>query len=245
MRTVGVDLAAEPTNTAVAIVDWSGGTATVVSVRVGQDDDHVLAAISEATRVGLDCPLGWPDPFIDFLIAQRGGSVSAPTDLAGRRLLAYRETDRAVTALTGLRPLSVAADRIGHAAMRAAGILAKLAESGQPVDRGGDGLVVEAYPAAALKQWGFPHSGYKQGRNLEVLERQVDALRRRLPGLDLADHATLCRRSDDAFDAVVCALIARSAALGKVCRPDSRQAELARTEGWIVVPTCELTALVG
>jgi hypothetical protein len=56
-------------------------------------------------------------------------------------------TDEAVRAETGLIPLSVAADRIGHAAMRCAGLLAQLARRGQSVDRCGRGVVVEVYPA--------------------------------------------------------------------------------------------------
>ena len=47
---------------------------------------------------------------------------------------------------TGLTPLSVAADRIGLTAMRAAGTLSRLAAEGRPVDRAGNGIVVEVYP---------------------------------------------------------------------------------------------------
>jgi hypothetical protein len=48
-------------------------------------------------------------------------------------------------------PLSVATNRIGLAATRCAGLLARLAADGRPVDRAGTGVVVEVYPAAALK----------------------------------------------------------------------------------------------
>ncbi|MEO6713138.1 MAG: DUF429 domain-containing protein [Mycobacteriales bacterium] len=78
-----------------------------------------------------------------------------------RAFLANRETDRAVHQAVGLWPLSVAADRIGLAAMRAAGLLADLADAGRAVDRAGTGVVVEVYPAASLKVWGLPHKGYK------------------------------------------------------------------------------------
>jgi predicted nuclease with RNAse H fold len=243
VRTVGVDLAAEPKRTAVATVDWSAGRAALASGVVGQTDDDVIAAMTGAQRVGLDCPIGWPEPFVEFLLAHRQGERLTATDLAGRRRLAFRETDRVVTALTGLRPLSVSADRIGHAAMRAAGLLARLAAEGQPVDRSGAGLVIESYPAAALRQWGLGYRGYKRGddASLGVL---VDALCGRLGGLDLGDYDGLCRSSHDAFDAVICALIARAAALGLVCRPSEEQVALARVEGWIAVPTCDLADLL-
>jgi hypothetical protein len=82
------------------------------------------------------------------------------TSLVRRRRLAYRATDRAVREATGLQPLSVAADRIGLTAMRAAGLLAGLATAGQPVDRTGSGIVLEVYPAASLYSWGLSHREY-------------------------------------------------------------------------------------
>lgn len=243
MRTVGVDLAAEPTKTAVAVIEWSARGAAVVTLVVGADDAAIVSAATGATKLGLDAPLGWPEPFLEFLQAQRDGTALPPTDLAGRRRLAFRETDRAVTALTRLRPLSVAADRIGHAAMRAVGLLAVLGASGHPTDRDGSGFVLESYPAAALKRWGLPHTGYKGADNATLRAALVMDLQRIAPQLHLGEYADLCRVSDDAFDAVMCALIARAAALDAVHRPTPEQARLAVTEGWIVVPDCEIAAL--
>ncbi|MEV1178857.1 hypothetical protein [Nonomuraea sp. NPDC049784] len=54
---------------------------------------------------------------------------------AWRRDLALRVTDQVVHQQTGLTPLSVSADRIGHATMRCAAPLAELARRGRPVDR--------------------------------------------------------------------------------------------------------------
>lgn len=243
MRTVGVDLAAEPAKTATAVIEWSDRTASAV-VRRDQTDDDIVALVGDADRVGLDCPIGWPDSFVEFLSAQRDGGQLPPTDLAGRRLLAYRETDRAVTTLTGLRPLSVSADRIGHAAMRAVGLLSRLGASGHDVRRDGQGLVIESYPAAALKVWGLSHRRYKGRDQLDALGRMVDELVLALPGLDLGAAEAVCRRSDDAFDAVICALIARAATLGLVHSPNAEQSPRAATEGWIVVPDCALGDLL-
>jgi hypothetical protein len=116
-------------------------------------------------------------------------------------------------------PLSVAADRIGHAAMRCAGLLAQLAGQGQPVDRCGRGVVVEVYPAASLKPWRLPHRGYKQPRNAQALEDLIDGLLAAAPWLDPGPHESLCRSSYDAADAV----IARVAQQGLATRPDVLQ----------------------
>lgn len=68
-----------------------------------------------------------------------------------RRTLARRATDLHVSqVLPGAVPPAVGADRIAAVAMRAAGLLAALAEAGKPADRAGAGLVVEVYPAAAF-----------------------------------------------------------------------------------------------
>ncbi|MDP3275231.1 MAG: DUF429 domain-containing protein [Deltaproteobacteria bacterium] len=50
-----------------------------------------------------------------------------------------------------------------------------------------------------------------------------------------ADHAT-CTATDHALVALVCALVARAAALGKVHPVPDEHHEAARTEGWIALP---------
>lgn len=143
-----------------------------------------------------------------------------------------------------MRPLSVAADRIAAVAMRGAGLLGALAACGAPVDRAGGGMLIETYPAAALRQWGLPYQGYKGPRNLVALDAVAAALLRGAPWLDPADHDALLRRSDDAFDAVVCALVARAAAAGAVSAPSGPgQTSSAGREGWIVLPAGPLGGL--
>lgn len=246
MLTVGVDLAAEPERTAIAWIDWSAGTAVVRDLVLGADDDHVIEAIMQADKAGIDCPLGWPAPFVEFVSAHHAGDAAAPEDVAGRdwrRQLAFRLTDLAVRKETGLVPLSVAADRIGHTAMRAAGLLARLARQGCPVDRRGDGVVVEVYPAASLRQWGLPCRGYKREKNLANLGELVDQLQAAADWLALGFYETVCRSSDDAVDAVIAALTARAAARGLATRPDHEQGMVARTEGWIALPISRLNEL--
>jgi predicted nuclease with RNAse H fold len=185
MLTVGVDLAAQPEGTAIACLDWSPGRASVRSLVVGAHDDQIVEAIRQADKAGIDCPLGWPVLFVEFVTAHQHGNVRIPPDLLGRdwrRRLAYRLTDLAVHETTGQRPLSVAADRIGHTAMRAAGLLARLAADGHPVDRTGTGVVVEVYPAASLRRWGLPYRGFKGPKNFTPLGDLVDRLRRAARG---------------------------------------------------------------
>ena len=190
MQTVGVDLAAQARKTAVAVVEWHAGRAVVERVAVGQDDAQILELIASSAKAGIDCPLGWPGPFIDFLVAQRDGRPLPPTDLAGRRALAYRVTDLAVKADTGVLPLSVAADLIGHTAMRAVGILSQLAATGVPIDRAGAGLVVEAYPAAALRRWQLYRPRYKGPASRPVREELVHDLFAALPALQIGAPET-------------------------------------------------------
>lgn len=162
-----------------------------------------------------------------------------------RHKLAYRTTDDAVRRLTGLVRLSVAADRIGHTAMQCAGLLVQLALEGRVVDRRGGGVVVEVYPSASLKQWGLPHRGYKAAANQPNLAVLVDALLQAAPWLSLDEYGSICRKSDDALDAVLAGMTARAALLDLVTAPSLEQADVAAIEGWIALPTSELRALKG
>jgi len=197
--TVGVDLAAEPAKTAVAWLDWSPTGVFVRDLVLGADDDQLVRALKKADKAGIDCPLGWPQKFVAFISAHQTGNVAVPEEVAGRdwrRQLAFRVTDQAVRDATGLVPLSVAADRIGHTAMRCAGLLAR---EGQPIDRCGKGVVVEVYPAASLRQWGLKHRGYKGAINIGNRAQAIDALLAAAPWLTLGQHEDACRRWDDAL----------------------------------------------
>lgn len=243
MRTAGIDLAAEAARTAVATVAWDAGAAVVEGLALGADDDVVITAVTSAAAAGIDCPLGWPDSFVDLVVAHRDGTFEAPSSSGRdwRRSLTLRATDLQVHSRTGLTPLSVSADRIGHAALRLAAILAALQGRGVRCERDGSGRVVEAYPAAALKLWGLPHRGYKRRVGIEALDRLVTALLASAPWLDLGRFEQLCRTSDDALDAVLCALVARAAAQGATQSPSD--VALARREGWIHLPTGPLEQL--
>lgn len=246
MLTIGVDLAAADRRTAMATVEWLSDRAVVRDLVLDVGDVRIVEASRDADKVGLDCPLGWPEPFVALVTAHQSGHVTAAEGVGAgcRRRLAYRQTDEVVREETGIIPLSVAADRIAHAAFRCAGLLSMLAAAGQDVDRCGDGKIVEVYPAAALSRWRLTHRGYK-GRGRQVQHGDlVTALCAATPYLDLGAFEALVRRSHDAFDSVIAALIARAAAIGTATRPDERQRTIARSEGWIALPTCPLSGLI-
>lgn len=231
---LGIDLAASPATTALARLDG----ATLTHLEVGVDDDRIVELADGTTKIGIDCPLGWPRAFVEFVTNHQAGRPTAPADtIAARRALAYRDTDLWVAAHhPPLRPLSVSADRIGHAAMRAAGLLARLGET----DRSGAARVVEVYPAASLQRWGLPFRGYKGADAVELRSASVSAL---AAVFDLGPHAALCLASDHALDAVVAAASARAVQVGRATRPDDRRLAAARIEGWIAIPTGELAEL--
>ena len=240
MRTVGVDLSAEARGTGLAAIEWSEDGARLLHVQVGASDRTVLETVQGADQAAIDCPLGWPEPLVDFLIAHRAGRALTPNGLSGlewRRTLARRATDLHVAQVVpGAVPLAVGADRIAAVAMRAAGLLALLADAGTPVDRTGAGPLVEVYPAAALRLWGLTSRSYKGPGNRAALNQLVDQLQAALPTLDWGAHADTCRSSDDALDAVVCAILARAAQLGLTSGPPIGLAARAATEGWIHLP---------
>ncbi|MET0966957.1 MAG: DUF429 domain-containing protein [Nakamurella sp.] len=236
-RTVGVDLASQDRQTALAEIVWAGPDIELVGVRLGVTNHDIVAAAVDVALVGIDCPLGWPRPFTDLVIAARAGQVTPDTaeDAAGKKSLAYRQTDFEVARTTGHWPLSVSADRIAYPAMRCAGLLARLAATGRPVHRSGlDSLVAEVYPAAALRIWGLPTAGYKTDDHSRA--NLVDALISRTGRLAWGDWPALCARSHDALDAVVCALVAGAVRLGHSAPPGESERALADEEGWIHLP---------
>lgn len=239
-RTAGVDLAAQDNRTALAEISWSPGGAVVESVRLGVDNDAIVAAAQRVRLVGIDCPIGWPAAFTDLMIAARLGVVGsdAGVDDVARRSLAYRLTDHLVRARTGRWPLSVSADRIAYPAMRCAGLLARIAATGAPVRRDGvESRVAEVYPAAALRLWQLPTAGYKTEPS--VRSHVVKAVAAQAPWLDWGGCEQACAESDDVLDAVVCAVVAGAVEAGRTTAPDPAQDALAREEGWIHLPDPE------
>jgi len=238
MITAGVDLSSQTTHTASCVVDWVAGGATVTDLALDVGDDAISTLITEVDKLGIDVPLGWPVAFANA-IARHSRQNGWPVDYAHSDTSAYRyrRTDLWVwKALKASPPLSVSTDRIALPAMRAAALLSRLPER---VVLDGSGVVVEVYPAAALREWGLIWRGYKRKEKSDARRALVEHFfRETAPWLAIGKaDVDRCLASDDAFDALVAALVARAAAVGLVSPIPDEDKRFARREGWIAVPT--------
>lgn len=243
-HTVGVDMATDPRRTAAVVVAWNPGSARIVELCAPCADDDI-ARLARLGTLAIDCALGWPEPFVDFLVDVREGRDPVVADADGaawRTRLSMRATDLHVHRATGRRPLSVAADLLGLVAIRTASVLARLREEGVDARRDGSGSVAEVYPAAALRLWGIATAGYK--RDSVVRERILADLARRMPWLDRGGFDARLAASDHALDALLCALLARAVDRGLTGRPPPELADAAEREGWIHLPTTDPEALL-
>ncbi|MFF3613160.1 DUF429 domain-containing protein [Streptomyces sp. NPDC002580] len=248
MVTVGVDLAGRTGTTGVCRVTW--GRRPAVELLPARHDDDLLAAMRSAEKTGLDAPLGWPVAFTALLAAHRNGVE--PPALAHHAACAdgrpglgntftHRLTDDVAWKRTGAgrqRPLSVSTDKLGVVAIRAVGLLARLAEGGPAVPRDGSGSVAEVYPAFALTQWGLaPEVTYKGKDATAARSRILDGLEAGL-GLDLSDGVRgRCVASDHDLDALISAVVARAVARGLTEVPvTDHERAMAAVEGWMHLP---------
>ncbi|WUD73896.1 DUF429 domain-containing protein [Streptomyces sp. NBC_00510] len=234
MRTLGIDLAASPRTTAVAVVTWPGdGTAVVSPPLLGCADDvlaDLLCGLEPGERAGVDCPFGWPIPFVEAVSAHAAGTPwpGRGTDgSAYRATLRHRRTDVLThEELGGRWPLSVAFDRLGATAARWAHLADELAARDRPVARDGSGRIAEVYPAASRRRWGLG------------TERSTAGLRAAAPWLRCgpAERAAY-DGSEHAFDALVAALAARAVQRGLTRGPAGpEETYAAAVEGWIHIP---------
>jgi hypothetical protein len=236
MSVLGIDLAAGTKKTFACLLSPADGGLRA-SVAASCDDQMLFELARGCKKVAIDAPFGWPSQFVDALNAHRAGRAwPAPDDgqpEVFRASLSFRATDRVV--MHTRRPLSVSTDRLGVTAMRCALLLHRWS-SKTPVDRTGRAKFVEVYPAAALIRWGLGGSGYKRS-NHTALGTLLGALRKQLPELEMSDDDhRRCASSDDAFDALVAALVARASLLGLTDPPPTTHRETAAQEGWIHLP---------
>lgn len=252
MVTVGVDLAGRTGTTGVCRVTW--GRRPAVELLPAKHDEDLLSAMRSADKTGLDSPLGWPVAFIALLAAHRTGAELPPLAHHAARAdgrpglgntFTHRLTDDVAWKRTGAgkrRPLSVSADKLGIVAIRAAGLLARLAEGGPAVPRDGSGRVAEVYPAFALMQWGLASEGtYKSREATAARSRIVAGLEAGLD-LDLSDRVRdRCVASDHDLDALISAVVARAAACGMTHAPATEEERaMAAVEGWMHLPRRDL-----
>lgn len=224
MRTVGIDFASQPKNTALCEIVWDGSSATVVQVASLVTDAQIRELVENPpSRVfGVDIPFGWPTHFVQFVAAHMQ-CVTPPLGVSGtqKRL---RATDEFIWAMFGRQPLSVSTDRIGIPAMRWAALMQEFGVT----NRAGDGRFFEVYPASARLSWGLPPKDDVAALDLLLAECPLF--------FASAEYPSALLSSDHAFDALVCALATRAAALGLSYPPPPDLRDVAEIEGWIHAP---------
>lgn len=236
--TGGVDLASQAKYTGVCVITWSESRATVTEMSDHADDECIAQLMGRVEKLGIDIPLGWPMAFVDAVSMHASdGSWPADYDHAQAHAFRYRKTDLWIRETLNARlPLSVSSDLIAIPAMRAAALLAR---QDAPVVRDGSGIVAEVYPAAALRRWGFRSQQYKGTLHAEARRELVLHLRRETKHwFEFADDfVEICCMNDNAWDALIAALVARAVSVGLVEPIPSEYAAAARQEGWIALPT--------
>ena len=101
-----------------------------------------------------------------------------------------------------------------------------------PWKSAGRGLLIEAFPAGQLKQWGLPSQQYSKNlkEHVENREKIVVGLESRM---DLERWRETLLATADAIDAAVCALTAAAVTLKRLIKlPDVNVAD---REGWIAI----------
>ncbi len=229
MLTLGIDLASQPKKTAAASIRWAESRARVVFARAKLGDRELVELAAAHDRVGIDSPFGWPRRFVEFVLAHRAGELPEHDwNDELNRAMRMRGTDVRVHERSGKFPLSVSTDRIALIAMRCATLLGKLGV----VDRSGVGKIGEVYPGATLRVWVL--ASKDKPTDAELLARLLARTSEWLVWDELA--LANCRASRDCFDAVIASLITRAAAVGLTHPPRADELELAREEGWIMLP---------
>ena len=245
--TAGIDLSSDPRSTAACVLEWKAGTVRIAGLApqangLALEDTELIEIIRGATKTGVDAPFGWPEPFFVAVSAWRKGGRWAWKDRSPMR---YRQTDEQLRGAPKM-PLSVSTDRLGATAMRCALLLSQLEE----VDRSGmTGPAAEVYPAGGLHRWGLPSQGYKENgvEHLEVRRRIVSGLKRQF-GTAWRPSPRQRRRLEsehDLLDAFISALMARAIERRRATTPrGNRERQLASIEGWIGLPTGELSGIL-
>lgn len=233
MKTLGIDLASQPANTAACLLNWQDNRVMVETLATGCTDARLDELMQSADAIGVDAPFGWP---VDFRRAVADWAHTEWNDEL-RDNLTLRATDKWIARKFGKTPLRVAADRITMPAMRAMALLRRHGVT----DRSGpsDGRFFEVYPAASLAAWGITDIGSYKSTSAakriaahDLRRRFLARLRERFP-LTGGDELSA---TDHALDALVAALTAHAAKIGGTFPPEASLLDTARREGWIHVP---------
>ncbi|CAB5033381.1 unannotated protein [freshwater metagenome] len=267
MQVLGIDLAAQPKSTGLVLLSRVGaGPVAVGSEATGSEatgsmgatwraelpqgvatDEFLIELGTQVDVIGVDAPLGWPEPFVLAMQAHQIFDVWPGTE--NRRPLTHRRTDDWVRDQGWGQPMSASADRLGSVAMRCALLQREWAKQwGNAAPRDGSGRLLEVYPAAALRVWGIGQPGYKGGTKDPqdsarlAREKIMSSLSRATESwLELSAVRAACIASDHTLDALLSAVIALAAQNGCTAQPETEEdLRLAKTEGWIHVPLKEL-----
>jgi len=235
---VGIDLASQDERTAICRITLRDGRVQADDPMVGATDAELRELIEISDKVGIDIPLGWPSLFVEAISAHHRHRAWPEVREHDHRLR-YRATDFVVRQETGRWPLSVSSDLIAVPTLRAARLFSRM-----DFDRSGEGKLVEVYPAAALRRWGLPPTGYKQSAGSSARQRLVDQFASiTKPWLVVSSEGwRVCRVNDHAFDALLVALVALAKANGRCDRVPVDHPADARVEGWIALPHPESLA---
>ena len=233
------------------MIEWDQRGSGYVHCPGNQFDDmgllHQMTRPDYVTKVAIDAPFGWPQAFVESILAYQHGSFwpDPPGSSANQQALRLRATDLTVREVTKLKPLSVSTDRIGVVAMRCARLLAATqTELDVPVDRSGEGRFLEVYPAATLLQWDLSTQlsddpGSYKGPEARARARRewiIESLRRATAGwLEIGEKTrVVCVDSDHCLDALIASLTARAAERDALLPIGDLEA--AQIEGWIRLP---------
>jgi hypothetical protein len=246
LRTAGIDLASQPEDTAVCVIDWTdGGAPSNVDIwSASWTDDDLVKLMRDPTidRVGIDAPFGWPIEYVTAISSYRDHGIWPVSD---PDCLRFRATERSLG-----RGLSPSFDWLVWVVLRCARLLDRYArEEATGFDRTGEGRFVEVYPAAAMERWDISPAkstddpGSYKGDKPESIARRQKLVSEIVSELEPIvsfpnDLVTECSdtNGDHLVDAVLAALVARTMAIGN-CEPIPSEAKVrAENEGWIRVP---------
>jgi len=75
MLIAGLDLAAQPDGSALAVLEWSPTSAKLAQLQLCVNDQDVLQVAPTLHKLGIDCALGWPVEFVDFVSQYSNSSL--------------------------------------------------------------------------------------------------------------------------------------------------------------------------
>ena len=238
---IGIDCAAQPEKTGIALGHLEGGALRLIDARRGRSVGDLVETIAqwldgaEAALLALDAPLGWPK-----LLAEGLHSHLAGAPLRGEpNALFRRTTDRQIYERFRKTPLDIGADRIARAARAGLELLQRVRDhTATPIplawvpSEGPAIRAIEVYPAATVIRAGVTLStrGTKEERRIQDHAAK------------LAWLATVCElpaalqaglHDPDVRDAAICVASGARFLTGACEAPEDQ--ELARKEGWIWV----------